>query len=143
MWQCAKCLENLEDTFDVCWHCGTSQDGAEDPDFPKADDVSAASNLEAMTDEDATIGQQESQPGKGFESVMLTVGQLISLLGCIGTPFFAFAALDAEARRQRAAWGPDISLWWTIGIIIGAAMAFCYSAAMFVVFSRVKQLPRA
>ena len=39
MWQCVKCREQLEDSFNVCWSCGTSKDGVEDPEFLKADDV--------------------------------------------------------------------------------------------------------
>jgi hypothetical protein len=39
MWQCRKCRETVEDTFEVCWSCGTSKEGIEDPDFRKADDV--------------------------------------------------------------------------------------------------------
>lgn len=39
MWQCVKCREKLEDSFGVCWNCGTSRDGTEDPSFVKADDV--------------------------------------------------------------------------------------------------------
>lgn len=39
MWQCIKCREKLEDDFEVCWNCGTSREGVEDPDFRKADDV--------------------------------------------------------------------------------------------------------
>ena len=33
MWTCAKCREEIEDTFDACWKCGTFKDGTEDPDF--------------------------------------------------------------------------------------------------------------
>jgi outer membrane protein assembly factor BamB len=33
MWQCAKCREQHEDSFRVCWNCGTSSDGIEDPHF--------------------------------------------------------------------------------------------------------------
>lgn len=33
MWHCQKCGEELEDSFDTCWNCGTSKDGAEDPEF--------------------------------------------------------------------------------------------------------------
>ena len=28
MWTCSKCSEECEDTFDSCWSCGTSRDGA-------------------------------------------------------------------------------------------------------------------
>lgn len=33
MWKCAGCHEEVEDTFNVCWNCGTSHDGVADPDF--------------------------------------------------------------------------------------------------------------
>ena len=41
MGQCLKCGERLEDGFDICWNCGTSRDGSEDPSFRKADDFPA------------------------------------------------------------------------------------------------------
>jgi hypothetical protein len=33
MWQCLKCGEEIEDSFEACWACGTSRDGVEDPLF--------------------------------------------------------------------------------------------------------------
>jgi len=42
MWQCPKCRESVEDSFVVCWSCGTSKDGVEDPSFRKAEDVEGA-----------------------------------------------------------------------------------------------------
>ena len=33
MWNCVKCGEQLEESFDTCWKCGTSRDGTEDPSF--------------------------------------------------------------------------------------------------------------
>ena len=33
MWDCPKCSEQIEESFQVCWNCGTSKDGREDPDF--------------------------------------------------------------------------------------------------------------
>jgi hypothetical protein len=33
MWTCPKCKIEIEPGFDVCWRCGTSRDGTEDPDF--------------------------------------------------------------------------------------------------------------
>jgi Putative prokaryotic signal transducing protein len=41
MWTCAKCGERVDDDFEVCWSCGTSMDGVEDPGFYTADDVKA------------------------------------------------------------------------------------------------------
>jgi hypothetical protein len=37
MWECKKCHESVEDTFDACWNCGTSVDGVEDPSFQQAE----------------------------------------------------------------------------------------------------------
>ena len=36
MWKCNKCGENVEDSFDACWKCGTSKDGVEDSSFQSA-----------------------------------------------------------------------------------------------------------
>ena len=33
MWECRKCHEQHEDSFEVCWNCGTSKGGVEDPNF--------------------------------------------------------------------------------------------------------------
>jgi Putative prokaryotic signal transducing protein len=37
MWTCPKCATKVDPTFDVCWACGTSVDGTEDPSFVPAD----------------------------------------------------------------------------------------------------------
>ncbi len=40
MWICPKCQAEVEDGFEICWACGTSADGKEDPDFdPEFDGV--------------------------------------------------------------------------------------------------------
>jgi hypothetical protein len=36
MWSCKKCRERIEASFAVCWNCGTSKDGIEDPSFQRA-----------------------------------------------------------------------------------------------------------
>lgn len=33
MWQCKKCREPNEESFDLCWSCGTDKDGHQDPSF--------------------------------------------------------------------------------------------------------------
>jgi len=39
MWQCPKCHSRVDDSFEVCWSCGTTPDGVEDPDFVTADEA--------------------------------------------------------------------------------------------------------
>ncbi len=41
MWTCPNCEEALDDEYDVCWGCGTSADGTEDPMFETADEAEA------------------------------------------------------------------------------------------------------
>jgi hypothetical protein len=33
MWTCPKCAQRVDDQFEVCWKCGTSMAGEEDPTF--------------------------------------------------------------------------------------------------------------
>ena len=39
MWSCPKCQAKVDDDFEVCWQCGTTAAGVEDPNFVKADDA--------------------------------------------------------------------------------------------------------
>ena len=39
MWNCPKCETKVDSGFDVCWKCGTTRDGVEDPEFRSADEV--------------------------------------------------------------------------------------------------------
>ncbi len=41
MWKCLKCREKLNDSFDLCWNCGTLRDGTEDPTFQAVGESSA------------------------------------------------------------------------------------------------------
>ena len=38
MWICPKCSERVYDRLDICWQCGTSRNGLEDPTVRRADD---------------------------------------------------------------------------------------------------------
>src|SRR5215471_19310098 len=48
MWVCPKCGEEVETNFEVCWACGTSPEGVEDPNFglAEAEKEAAAVNIE-------------------------------------------------------------------------------------------------
>ncbi len=39
MWTCPKCRSKVDESFEVCWQCGTTADGVEDPGFVRADDA--------------------------------------------------------------------------------------------------------
>lgn len=36
-WKCSNCEADVEDSFVVCWRCGTNERGEIDPDFQHAD----------------------------------------------------------------------------------------------------------
>jgi hypothetical protein len=49
MWTCLKCGEEIDNGFDLCWGCGTSADGVEDPGFcPEVDGVVTAEDFVTM-----------------------------------------------------------------------------------------------
>lgn len=45
-WNCPKCSETVEDSFAVCWSCGTSQDGVEDPEFESEREPDSGTEVE-------------------------------------------------------------------------------------------------
>ena len=42
MWTCPKCQSKVDPSFEVCWACGTTPDGVEDPTFVPADAPSSS-----------------------------------------------------------------------------------------------------
>jgi hypothetical protein len=55
MWSCPKCATKVDPSFDVCWNCGTTADGIEDPTFVAAD---ASGPVESPLDLDMPDGEQ-------------------------------------------------------------------------------------
>jgi hypothetical protein len=66
MWTCPKCRSVVDESFDVCWKCGTSKEGVEDPTFVSADDVGPLEGeepmLAALQAEDSAAAQVEAIP---------------------------------------------------------------------------------
>jgi hypothetical protein len=46
MWSCPKCGTKVDPAYEVCWSCGTSPDGVEDPNFTPADAEPSKSPLD-------------------------------------------------------------------------------------------------
>ena len=61
MWTCPKCGTKIDPSFDVCWNCGTSQDGTPDPSFVSADD---AGPIEDAPDATETTSSTHSPRGE-------------------------------------------------------------------------------
>jgi len=56
MWECQKCHERHEDSFEVCWKCGTSRLGVEDPSFKPVDNVDPTSLVDPAEDNAIAAG---------------------------------------------------------------------------------------
>ena len=65
MWTCPKCGSIVDSTFEVCWACGTTAEGVEDPSFVTAD--------EAGPIEDLTPDKQENSPDSELPEPPLTL----------------------------------------------------------------------
>ncbi len=77
------------------------------------------------------------RPPLTFGQFLLTFGQVVSVLGCIGSVFGCLGAFVPSVLFSRS----EPGLLFSILAFLGSAAGFFYSAAMFVVFSRVKRLP--
>ena len=92
MWECKMCRESVEDTFDVCWKCGTSIEGIEDPSFRPEPDSRTASGAarvgpEKMLDEPCSkcgsprvIRNARLMDHEGFEAKMVVFGNPSALI---------------------------------------------------------------
>jgi hypothetical protein len=64
MWICPKCETHVDPSFDVCWACGTSADGVEDPSFVTADEAEPIYDRPPEFDAkpDTTPGEELPEP---------------------------------------------------------------------------------
>lgn len=53
MWNCQKCNAEVDDGFEVCWSCGTTIDGHEDPSFAGSDAESLGSSAPVVATAEA------------------------------------------------------------------------------------------
>ena len=78
MWNCLKCHERLEDSFDVCWNCGTAKDGTEDPSFRRGDGEPASQSPEPREEEAITANPRTSSPPPRSRRLIVTTGNEIA-----------------------------------------------------------------
>jgi hypothetical protein len=115
MWTCPKCGTKVDPSFEVCWHCGTTPDGVEDPTFVPAD---AASPAESPLDLDMPVGDdplpEPANPVAGelvecyFASNQVQAKFLADQLSEQGIPAFADTT---DALGDMGAIGPGPRVW--------------------------------
>lgn len=69
MWKCQKCHEKQEESFEVCWSCGTSKEGVEDPTFARADEGEQPSedDVPSITADHRKHGARRRSRARGIE----------------------------------------------------------------------------
>src|SRR5262245_29513660 len=99
MWICSKCRTRVDDGFEVCWRCGTTIDGVEDPSFCFEDESS-----------DPTHPRSRGQDGEVSEESSLSEVQGIpdsaDLIPCFETYFVVEANQLVQSLKQSG-----ISAW--------------------------------
>jgi hypothetical protein len=106
MWRCSKCGKTLEDNFDTCWSCGTSQNGIEDPAFrPEegASDEPTTQDGSTLTDaQDASELTTRSTTTDGrSDAVWSEAGLAALLLRFLGVYFAAWAIIRGMEHAMR------------------------------------------
>ena len=111
MWKCQKCGEEIEDTFDACWNCGTGRDGAPPQTPSELDEVkgevpSQTVRRERVRSGDVTtVVMSRYRDGYLVARVTTGIGQTVKLIG-IGLAVIIFLwALFAATQGGDLKWG--------------------------------------
>jgi len=94
VWECKKCRESVEDSFEVCWNCGTSKAGVEDPSFRS--EVDARVVAEAAEGGDHVIA-------RGLVEVFRLLAVIGGLWGLVNIGLAVEASLAAQSAAVFAA----------------------------------------
>ncbi len=158
MWRCPECDEEIEETFDACWACGTSREGVVDPMFqPVADQAehTVSGNSIAIA-RGARAGAVVSiLMAFVHPFIMLLLGWLAHrapfgsdalsptfLFAFVWAPFAAIAggiagAIGAKAQTQRVALTAGLlsGVLFHILFLLGTTNAFYWWPSLIVMFT--------
>lgn len=125
MWQCSKCKEAQEESFDLCWNCGTSREGVEDATFSRAEDAETPpppdneeitaspsdpreSEPLQLPDEAAELGRQEKTywPSRAWarKSHFHTTCAFVFAVVVLVLPLLYIWFAKPEGKQQWSAW---------------------------------------
>lgn len=97
MWRCPSCGKSVQDNFEVCWNCCTSQDGKSSEDCKQ----------EPVARDDATVKPPIFLWKSGTLDVFDTVDELASLYSPADLAESDFIACDCEGRILLAGRGSE------------------------------------
>ena len=73
MWSCPSCHESIDDAFDACWNCGTSNDGIEDRNFRSREAASAEKPQRSAVSAAPMVQSERFSVKHGIEGCLVTV----------------------------------------------------------------------
>jgi hypothetical protein len=116
MWPCLKCREKVADSFDLCWNCGTSRDGTEDPSFRRADSVDPVPAVAEGSAGCERTGRLPTYPlavpdADRSEDVRVTIGDIDISFWSIFSFLFKF---QLASLILAFLFVPGFLLWWTL-----------------------------
>jgi hypothetical protein len=103
-WKCPNCQSDVQESFELCWNCGTSTEGVPDPEFGRPPKPAAHS----------------PPPYAAGSQAILSLAQVCALLSA-GVFLINLPALE---RACGIAQGRTIA---AIGVILGLAMCIVFS----------------
>lgn len=82
MWTCAKCASKVDEDFDVCWKCGTTREGVEDPSFVPADEATPIQDplYDTAAGEAAVVASASPELPFGPDADLVEAYQAFSLM---------------------------------------------------------------
>jgi len=94
MWRCPSCRKDVDDSFGVCWACGTTPDGIEDSNFVTADEADRI---------DGEVAEKKTQFDDSFDGFAGTlVRDLVECYTAKNTTEAAFIANQLVERGFKA-----------------------------------------
>jgi hypothetical protein len=116
MWKCSNCDESVEDSFEICWNCGATRDGAIDskfqpePDDPDVPDPGVASDTESeYRESDLATGAVSGGPMNRQEVAALICKSLALLLFAVAACFAVTVLSISITLLMSEPWNRSIS----------------------------------
>lgn len=132
MWNCPKCHETIDDEYEICWNCGTTRDGVEDPAFERSDPKMTDEINAALPADDLEKTKEIDELRYGLKRTraLLKVLSFLSVLMSMYMAFFVYSAWRYYIYRQTEMELGGIGAILSIGISLEEI--FQYGAAAFV-----------
>jgi hypothetical protein len=117
-WTCSHCGENLESQFEVCWNCGTSNEGELNPEFESYREIAP---------------KHPPIESTGYIYKTLGVGFLLYLILYLG--------IDTPADYTTHYYEPDLSVFWGLLAVIAVILLIVFLGILFYLVVRKQDAP--